>query len=665
MSTSQVKPYGSWESPITPEMVASDVKGFQDLVIESDSLYWLEIRPEEEGRYVIMTCPKGGEPREVLPSPYNARTRVHEYGGAPFLVHRNWVFFSNFSDQRMYRLSSDGGKEPQPITPATDGDLRFADAVYDQSRDRIIAVCEDHRDSAASSPENKIISFTPDPVEENNGSWSMNELATGHDFFSSPSLSPGGDRLLWLSWDHPQMPWDGTELWGAELDQEGIPRETTKLAGGQDESILQPTWSPDGNICYVSDQSGWWYLYSLTDFQSVEPTPLTQRQAEFGKPSWVFGMSTYSFFSEDEVICTYKQEGEWKLARLDLETRALLPLKSKYSQISYLKVGQGRAAFIGGSPTEPFSVVGYNLETDRSTVIQSSRQVNVEQEYFSKPQQVSFSSDSGLTAYGYYYAPQNKDFRGPEEGLPPLIVHSHGGPTASASTVFNLSVQFWTSRGFAYLDVNYGGSSGYGRKYRERLKGQWGLVDVEDCVAGASYLAEEGLVDEDRCLIQGGSAGGFTTLASLTDKDFFQGGASFFGVSNLAALAEKTHKFESRYLEGLIGPYPEDREVYRERSPIEHVDNLDTPVIFLQGLEDQVVPPEQAEQMVDALRQKNIPVAYLTFEEEQHGFRKAENNKRALEAVLYFYLRLLDLEPAEELDPIEIYNEEKLPYIVQ
>jgi dipeptidyl aminopeptidase/acylaminoacyl peptidase len=478
-------------------------------------------------------------------------------------------------------------------------------------------------------------------------------LVSGNDFYASPRLSPDGTRLAWLTWNHPNMPWDGTELWVAEIAQDGSLTNAQKIAGGPAESIFQPEWSPDSALYFVSDRTGWWNLYRWRDGH-VEA--LTDLEAEFGQPQWVFGMSTYAFVSEREVVCAYTQRGIWHLALLDTKTKKLQRLETPYTELSYVRATSDSVVFRGGSPTEMLSIVRLDLKTQRYEVLRRSSDLALDAGYISPAQPIEFPTEGGRTAHAFFYPPKNKDFQAPPGEKPPLLVLSHGGPTSATTSTLRLEIQFWTSRGFAVVDVNYGGSTGYGRAYRERLKGQWGVVDVDDCVNAAKYLAQQGLVDGERVAIRGGSAGGYTTLCALTFRKFFKAGASYFGVSDLEALDRDTHKFESRYNRSLIGPYPEKRDLYRARSPIHFAEQISCPVIFFQGLEDRVVPPSQSELMVEALRKNKIPVAYIAFEGEQHGFRKAENIKRSLEAELYFYSKVFGFAIADPVEPVPIEN---------
>jgi dipeptidyl aminopeptidase/acylaminoacyl peptidase len=479
-------------------------------------------------------------------------------------------------------------------------------------------------------------------------------LVTGADFYACPRLSPDGRSLAWLAWDHPNMPWDGCELWLAEVTNEGALGAARHIAGGTEEAIFQPQWSPGGVLHFVSDISGWWNLYRWKE-GAVEA--LCPMEAEFGKPQWAFGYTTYDFESEERLICAYTREGRWHLARLESASGSLEPLgQSAYSGIDWLRVSNGRAYFVAATPSAPAALIELDLETGESIVLRRSAEIAVEEAYLSPPEAIEFPTQGGLTAHAYYYPPRNKDFAAPAGEKPPLLVKSHGGPTGATSDGLRLGVQYWTSRGYAVLDVNYGGSTGYGRAYRARLDGQWGVVDLDDCVEGARYLVARGDVDPSRLTISGGSAGGYTTLCALTFRDDFAAGASHYGIGDLAALARETHKFESRYLDRMIGPWPEAEALYRERSPLHHTDGLSCPVIFFQGLDDQVVPPSQAEAMVAALREKGLGVAYVPFEGEQHGFRQADNIRRALDGEFLFYAHVFGFTPADDIEPLPIEN---------
>ena len=642
MTQPQVAPYGSWKSPISADLISTGGRRIIEAVADGEDIYWIEMRPTENGRYVIVRRTPDGQTTDVTPTTFSARTRVHEYGGAALVVNDGTVYFSNFADQRLYRQAS--GSEPQPITP--DADLRYTDGIVDSKRNRLICVREDHTD-AENEAINALVGIGL------YGTDSGQVLVSGNDFYSSPRLSPDGTRLAWLTWNHPNMPWDGAELWIGEINTDGSLGHMECVAGDVDESIFQPEWSPDGTLYFVSDRTGWWNLYR---YQVGTVEPLYEMEAEFGRPQWIFGMSTYRFVSPNQIICAYTQEGIWHLSTLDTVTRKLDRIEIPYTSISNLQALPGGVLFNASSSTESASIVRLDLATKQVEVVCRSSEINIDAGYFSPPQAIEFPTTNNLTAHAFFYPPQNRDYTAPADELPPLLVISHGGPTSATLTALDLEIQYWTSRGIAVLDVNYGGSSGYGRAYRQRLNGQWGIVDVDDCVNGARYLVEQGYVDMNRLAIRGGSAGGYTTLSALTFRDVFKAGASYYGISDLEAMTTDTHKFESRYLDSLIGPYPEEQDRYRERSPIHFTDRLSCPLILFQGLEDKVVPPNQAEMMVDALRAKGLPVAYVPFEGEQHGFRRSENIQRSLEAELYFYAQVFDFTPADAIEPVMIEN---------
>ncbi|MEP0919450.1 S9 family peptidase [Leptolyngbya sp. DQ-M1] len=635
-----VASYGTWKSPISSDLIVAGTIGLGQIKLDGKTIYWSESRPTEAGRNVIVQRSANGETIDLTPAPFNARTRVHEYGGGAFMIANGTVYFSNFADQRLYQQTD--GAEPIALTP--EASLRYADALFDSARNRLVCVREEHQDQ---SVENTIaaISLTDQ---------SQTVLVSGSDSYAFPRLSPDGSRLSWICWNHPNMPWDGTELWTANIRADGTLDTPEKIAGGLEESIFQPEWSPDGSLIFIGDRTGWWNFYRWNP-TTGKTESLCEKAAEFGLPLWVFGMSTYGF-AGNQIICSYTENGLSRFASLDLDTRELTPIATPYTSIAGLQACADHAVFLGGSSTEPSAIVKYDLQTQQFEVLRRASELRIDPGYLSVPEAIEFPTENNLTAFALYYAPKNKDYTASEGERPPMLVKSHGGPTASTSAAFNLGIQYWTSRGFAVLDVNYGGSTGYGRAYRERLKGTWGIVDVDDCANGAKYLAEQGKVDGDRLVIAGGSAGGYTTLCALTFRNTFKAGASYYGVSDLKALAEDTHKFESRYLDGLIGAYPERADLYEERSPISAVDRLSCPVIFFQGDEDKIVPPNQAEMMVDALKQKGLPVAYVLFEGEQHGFRKAENIKRALDGEFYFYSRVFGFEPADKIEPVPIFN---------
>jgi dipeptidyl aminopeptidase/acylaminoacyl peptidase len=639
-----IAPYGSWKSPITSDLIARGSVGLGQPEFDGDDIYWIELRPREGGRNVIVKRDAAGVAADMTPPPCNARTRVHEYGGGDYLVANGIIYFSNFSDQRLYRQTGTGS--PEPLTAA--GEMRYADGRVDHARGRLICVREDHTQAGAEAI-NSIVSID---LQANDGYGAV--LVEGNDFYSSPRLSPDGSQLAWLTWNHPNMPWDGCELWVGDFGEDGKLASTRRIAGGTAESIFQPDWSPDGVLYFASDRSGWWNLERISADGEIEN--VYQTKAELGMPQWVFGMSSYAFASPEVIVCSHVEQGVSTLGTLDVSTGKFTAIDCPYTDILFLRAANGQAVFRGGAPTDVAAIVKLDLNTREFETLRRSNKLEVYPQYFSVPRAITFPTEGGLLAHGFFYPPQNPDYRAPKDEKPPLIVKSHGGPTAAASTALSLSIQYWTSRGFAVLDVNYGGSTGYGRQYRERLNRKWGIVDVDDCVNGARYLSERGEVDGKRLIITGGSAGGYTSLSALTFRNTFKAGASHFGISDLEAMARDTHKYESQYLTGLLGRYPERKDVYFNRSPINFLERLSCPVIFFQGLEDKVVPANQAEKMVEAIRAKGIPVSYVAFAGEQHGFRQAENIKRALDGELYFYSRVFKFELSEPVEPVEIEN---------
>ena len=645
MTTSNptIAPYGSWRSSITADAIIAESISIGQVAIDGDAILWTEGRPVEGGRNVIMRMTPDGAVSDVNPAPFNARTRVHEYGGGAWIAHAGTVWFSNFDDQRIYRQEMDG--DPLPITPDTP--LRYADATLDHARNRLICVREDHSD-----PANVVNAIASVPAE---GVGEQAVLFDGWDFVSSPRLSLDGGTLAWLSWNHPNMPWDGTYLWTALVLDDGTLGEATLVAGGEHISVYQPEWSPNGILHYVSDESGWWNLYRHGD---NGPEALYRDDAEYARPQWVFASRTYGFAGNGDIICAVNRRGAWSLNRLNSNSGVMQPLNVPAGEMGRgdLAISGITAVMVAGDAERPMSLMRVNLSDNYWDTLKAASTTNVDAGYVSPAQTIEFPSNEGRPAYALYYAPTNPECQAPEGELPPLLVLSHGGPTGAAAGALDLAVQFWTSRGFAVVDVNYGGSVGYGRAYRQLLNGNWGIVDVDDCSNAALHLVHQGLADGDRLAIRGGSAGGYTTLAALTFRNVFAAGASYYGVSDLTALAADTHKFESRYLDRLVAPYPEGKDTYERRSPINHTEGLSCPIILLQGLEDRIVPPNQAEMMFHAVRNKGIPCAYLPFEGEQHGFRRAENIKCALEAELYFYSRVFGFELADAVEPVNIEN---------
>jgi dipeptidyl aminopeptidase/acylaminoacyl peptidase len=623
-----VAPYGSWRSPITADLIVADTVDLPEVWLDGDDVYWCEGRPKEGGRFVVVKYGLDGPAEDVTPPSFNVRTRVHEYGGAAALVREGTVYFANFADQKLYRQAF--GESPQAIGQTAQ--CRYADAVFDGARRRLILVREDHRVSE-SQPVNAVAAVAIDGSSEV-------VLVEGNDFYSNPRLSPDGRKLAWLTWNHPHMPWVTTELWVGELDQAGQIASRRKIAGSQTESLFQPEWSPEGILHFVSDRTGWWNLYRES---SGEIETLFSKEAEFGQPLWNLGASTYAFVGGGRIVCSYREGGKTRITVLD-SAGGQRELDLSFTEVSNLLAAKGSILLRGGAPNEPACIARVTLEPLQCKVLRKASTIAENAELracLSTPSLLEFPTANAKSAFLWYYPPHNPDFAAPPDELPPLVIKCHGGPTAAASSMLDLRIQFWTSRGFAVADVDYGGSSGYGREYRERLHRQWGVVDVQDCTSAAKFLAEKKLADPVRAAITGASAGGYTTLCALTFGDYFKIGASHYGVADLETLASDTHKFESHYLDWLIGKYPEERQTYIDRSPIHATDRLKVPVILFQGEEDKIVPPDQAELIAGSIRAKGLPLGYLLFAKEDHGFRIAENIKRSLEAELYFYSSLL------------------------
>lgn len=638
-------PYGAWPSPITPAMLISSPPAIREAGAWNDTVCWVESRPQEKGRYVLVMRTEHG-PRDLTPEPFSVRNRVHEYGGGAWTGAGDALVFSNFADNRLYRLD-EVGAEARPITP--EGAWRYADLQADVANGRLYAVREDHG-VEGQEPENTLVVLDLNGPNEDGGQ----VIASGTDFVSSPRLSRDGNRISWITWNHPSMPWDETLLWVADIAADGSLANAQTVAGGPGVSVILQDWDQAGHLVYVTDESGWWNL-SRHDGDTV--TPLTTGEVEHGLPLWNFGVSTWAELADGSIAAAFTSNGNWFLRTIapDGEITQLDEVFASIGDVRTLADGSTIMCKVG-TAMEPSKLVEIDPATGSQAPLVESSPIAIDPGYVSIAQPVSWPTPDGGTAHGFFYAPTNKDVVAPDDTLPPLVVISHGGPTGSTSATFNLGYQFWTSRGFAILDVNYGGSTGHGRAYRERLKGAWGIVDVDDCVSGARYLVDEGLVDPERLVIRGSSAGGFTTLAALAFRDVFAAGVSYYGIGDLEALALDTHKFEARYLDGLVGPYPDAVETYHERSAIHHVDQLSSPMILLQGLDDKVVLPDQATRMADAVRAQGLPVALVTYEGEGHGFRMAESIEHSMLAELSFLGQVFGFEPAGDVPVLPIDN---------
>jgi dipeptidyl aminopeptidase/acylaminoacyl peptidase len=634
-------PYGSWESSIPIEVLGAGRVSLSDTRFDpSDgSAVWLEGRPDEDGRQVLVRSTPEGEARDISPPGMNVRDRVHEYGGAPFLVARDLVVVSDFATGRLHRVARD--RSSKPITP--DGAFRYADLQLDRDRRRLVAIREDHTGTGEA-----VASIVAIPLD---GSGEVSILISGRTFYSSPRLSPAGDRLAFLAWDHPNMPWDGTELFVAPIDATGGVGEAERVAGSSSDWIAQPRWSPRGVLHFVAEPTGWMNIHRLVDGATQ---PVTALEAEFAFPDWWFGFASYAFTADGDILAAGRDHGVDRLYRISADGIATLDLS--FTELGWIDVRGDEALMLAAGPRSSEAVVVLDLAAGTHRVLRRSVVEDPDPATISIPEPIEFETTGGLTAHGLFYRPVNPDFEGPPGELPPLILTSHGGPTAQAFGGVNVALQLFTSRGLAVLDVDYGGSTGYGRDYRKRLEGEWGVVDVDDCVSGARALAERGDVDAARIAIRGGSSSGFTTLAAITFRDVFAAGISYFGIGDLLNFAKETHKFESRYLDRLLGPLPEAAEIWRARSPVHFAERIHCPVLILQGLDDHVVPAAEAERIVDALWERRVPHAYLAFPGEDHGFRKASTIVRSFEAELSFLGQVFGFEPADQFEPLEVIN---------
>lgn len=646
MATKQISRYGSWESPISADLITQGGLRLGEVRVDGSDVYWHEGRPEEAGRYVIVKRTPDGSTSDVIPAPFNARNAVHEYGGSAYAVRDGQVYFANWDDQRIYRVNTGGDPTAITVEPDIERGLRYADLKLTNDSNWLLAVREVHHEDREAG--NEIVAVPTD------GSGDVRVLAGGHDFYSSPRQNPDGDKICWLSWDHPNMPWDECELWIADFDSSsGSVSNEKKITGGNGVSLIQPEWAPDGTLVFITDDSGWW---NLTKWSDDSVRPILAENKDHGGPAWAFGFSTYSFTSDGSILLKGSRDGSGLLRTIDLDGNPTAETVVRHTSIAEVQVVGENVAYIGASPTSAAEVVIVDIESGSVTSLKSSSDIELDDSFLSIPEEISFPSTEDGEAHAFYYPPTNPDFESDGSETPPLLVISHGGPTSATSSSLSLPIQFWTSRGFAVVDVNYRGSTGYGKVFRDALKGNWGVYDTDDCIAAADYLVSKGLADTNRLAIKGGSAGGYTTINALTFHDRFAVGATYYGIADLSVFVGDTHKYESRYLDSLIGPYPEAKQLYHDRSAINFTDQLSCPMIILQGIEDKIVPPSQAEIMAGALREKGIPFSLMMFEGEQHGFRQSKNIKASLEGELYFYGRVMGFTPAGDLPEVEIEN---------
>jgi len=639
--------YGSWESTITPEKITEGGLRFSEIRSSGSDLYFLEGRPEESGRYVIVKQASDGKISDAIPKEFNSRNAVHEYGGGSYAVGQKNIYFTNWNDQRIYKVN---GENVNPITkePPFEKSIRYSDLTLSIDEEWLFCVRETHFEKEEAKNELVAISTT-----EN----SQIVLCTGRDFYSSPRINPTNKEICWLEWDHPNMPWDGTELFIANFDLDGL-SEIKFIDGSKNISIIQPEWSDSGELIYISDESGWW---NLKKYSENTTATILDEETDHGEPAWNFGVRTY-FLKDDYIYLrgSSKNNNKGLIRKINISGEIIEEIEVLHTSIGGLTHHENKALYIGASPVSNSEIVSYDLMKKNEETIKESNPVKIDIEEISIPEEISFPTTQNAIAYGYFYKPKNKNFQGESEEKPPLLVISHGGPTSATSNALNLSIQYWTNRGIAVADINYRGSTGYGKKFRDSLKGNWGVYDTDDCIAAVDHLSEKGLVDSSRVAIKGGSAGGYTTINALTFHDRFAVGATYYGIADLSVFIDDTHKFESKYLESLIGKYPEEKEIYYERSAINFTDQLSCPMIIFQGTEDKIVPPSQAEIMAQGLRDKKIPFSLIMYEGEQHGFRQSKNIISSLESELYFYSKVLGFKPFDKLNEIEIENSENL-----
>jgi dipeptidyl aminopeptidase/acylaminoacyl peptidase len=638
-------PYGTWTSPITSAALTQDAVRLADTAIDGEWLYWLEQRPSEKGRGVVCRIGAIGAMEALTADGQSVNSRVHEYGGGAFAVADGVVYFVDAKSQQLYRQPEGGAA--QALT-AADG-RRHGDLFVDRTRNRLICVAEQHE--AHHEARNFLLAIDLEAPHRES------VLAEGHDFYAAPRVSPDGSLLTFCTWNHPDMPWESSQVILAVLNAMGAIASQQHIAGGPSESAIEPRFSPAGGLWFLSDRSGFWNLYR---WHGERVVAVLDDAAEYGRPPWVLGGAQFAVLETGQAVAIRDVDGISSLVMIDAITGASTTLPVPYSDLSQLRVSQHTATFVAASPLDAPALVRLDMVTGHLSVLHHSTALRLDPDTVSEPEAISYPTTGGATAHALFYAPSNAGFMGAPGELPPLIVISHGGPTTAARSFLNPLIQYWTSRGFALVDVNYRGSSGFGRAYRQALAGQWGVADVDDCVNAATYLADQSRVDRSRMAIRGGSAGGYTTLCALAFRDVFGAGASYYGIGDLAALARDTHKFESRYLERLVGPYPEAAALYAQRSPLLHVQRFSSPLLLLQGLDDKVVPPSQSSAVYEALRTRGVPVAYLPFEGEQHGFRRAATIERAIEAELYFYGKVFGFLPADHLEPIKIDNGDTL-----
>ena len=634
--------YGAWPSPVSAAAIAAGASTLAELRSHADTLYWLESRPQEAGRTTLMAAVDGNPPRELTPAPFSVRSRVNEYGGGAYLPCDAGVFFIHDGDGDLYLERARGD-----TCRLTDWQRarRLGDLCWDPLHQRIIAVCEQPRTTR--EPENSLIALSVDVDLGTSGECTT--LHRGHDFYAAPRLAPNHGHLAFVAWDHPNMPWDGAFLKLAHIDAEGLLGAETVIAGGASEAVQQPLWLPDESLVFISDINGFWNVYR---YDPSGLHGLLTEGAEYAEAPWNLGQSSIVAVGPGHLVAVRFADGAGELVLIDAQGGFASPLPADWLEYQSLCTITGALAFIGSRADGPPAIVIQPLDGAAPRVVTRASMPAIAADAIAFAQPRSFPTRDGARVHANVYQPRNPRAASPAGERPPLLVMVHGGPTARTSAALNLRVQYFTSRGWDVLDVDYRGSSGYGRQYREALNGRWGQRDVSDCEDAVRGLLLDGLVDAARIAIRGSSAGGFTVLSALTQSTLFGAGASLYGIGDLAALARETHNFESRYLDTLVG----DQTALAARSPLRHVQRIRSPVIFLQGADDRIVPPGQANAMVAALRERRVPVAHIEFPGEGHGFRLAAHIERALESEYAFFCRIFGIQPHDTLPRLEIVN---------
>ncbi|WP_420884228.1 prolyl oligopeptidase family serine peptidase [Shewanella chilikensis] len=631
--------YGSWVSPLGAAEVYGSASAIGELQSVGDAIYFSESSPAKGGKVGIKRLEKDGSITSVVAPAFGIGSRVHEYGGGDFLGIGQSLFVTKGQDQLFYRIAPN--QEALALTP---NGTRHGECISYPKGSRIICVREDHRQPG--EPKASLVTINL------NFSGEGDIFVDGHDFISSPAINADNTQLAWITWEHPNMPWDNTQLWLGDLNRKGQLTNIRQIAPERKGALMQPLFSPNGVLYFIADYDNWWNLYRLDAKGDIEQ--VTQLKAEIGGPAWKLGQHAYAFENENTLIASFNKEGDAGLLRLDLQTGVIEVLAADFADIKQVVQGADGVYFVGSRPTPERGI--YKVSGRGTELVYAPKICGLDPRYISRAVNVEFTTKGGDKAHGYFYPPVNGDYQPLPDTRPPLLMMLHGGPTASANRAYDSAIQYWTSRGFAVFELNYRGSTGFGRQYRQSLYGNWGKADVEDAVWAAGFLVDQGWVNAEKLAIRGGSAGGLSVLSALAFHDKFKAGVSYFGISDIEVLGKETHKFESRYLDQLIGPYPEMKAVYRERSPLYHLQGFNEPLLLLQGLEDKVVPPSQSQHIYKALKDKGVPTAFIGIEGEGHGFRQPHNKILALESELVFYGMVFDFTPAGTLPALKLDN---------